>query len=201
MPFIFDPKAVLAARRSGADRLATVATVATDAPSPANLSQLSRLSQGPAGEEPIFAPDLDAFAERAAIAEHDGGLTRPAAERLAAREQGFADPAALRAAAVECWGVALDGLAAHETSPRGRACIRNAQRFVASSWAAQAAALGWSEVEMFGLCPAAPWAHRDRMGAAWLGGDVAAVTAECVTLVSGLRVWRASQANGLRVPW
>jgi hypothetical protein len=36
-------------------------------------------------------PDIDAFEERAAIAEHDGGLSRDAAEDLAAREQGFRD--------------------------------------------------------------------------------------------------------------
>ena len=36
-------------------------------------------------------PDIDWFEERAAIAEHDGGLTRRAAENLAARQQGFAD--------------------------------------------------------------------------------------------------------------
>lgn len=36
-------------------------------------------------------PDIDAFEERAAIAEHDGGLSRRAAEDLAARSQGFAD--------------------------------------------------------------------------------------------------------------
>jgi len=36
-------------------------------------------------------PDIDAFEERAAIAEHDGGLSRAAAEDLAAREQGYPD--------------------------------------------------------------------------------------------------------------
>ena len=36
-------------------------------------------------------PDIDAFEERAAIAEYVGGLTRSRAEDLAAREQGFAD--------------------------------------------------------------------------------------------------------------
>lgn len=36
-------------------------------------------------------PDIDAFEERAAIAEYDGGLTRSAAEDLAAQAQGFAD--------------------------------------------------------------------------------------------------------------
>ncbi|PSL21641.1 hypothetical protein [Shimia abyssi] len=36
-------------------------------------------------------PDIDAFEERAAIAEYDGGLSRREAENLAARAQGFAD--------------------------------------------------------------------------------------------------------------
>jgi hypothetical protein len=34
-------------------------------------------------------PDIEAFEERAAIAEYDGGLTRQAAEDLAACSQGF----------------------------------------------------------------------------------------------------------------
>ena len=34
-------------------------------------------------------PDIDAFEERAAIAQYDGGLRREAAEDLAARAQGF----------------------------------------------------------------------------------------------------------------
>lgn len=34
-------------------------------------------------------PDIDAFEERAAIAEYDGGLSRSEAETLAARQQGF----------------------------------------------------------------------------------------------------------------
>ena len=39
-------------------------------------------------------PDIDAFEERAAIAEFDGGLTRLQAEALAAQEQGFASAGA-----------------------------------------------------------------------------------------------------------
>jgi hypothetical protein len=35
-------------------------------------------------------PDIEAFEERAAIAEYDGELTRRQAEALAAQEQGFA---------------------------------------------------------------------------------------------------------------
>jgi hypothetical protein len=36
-------------------------------------------------------PDIDAFEERAAIAQYEGGLTRKQAEDLAAQAQGFRD--------------------------------------------------------------------------------------------------------------
>ena len=36
-------------------------------------------------------PDIDAFEERAAIAQYDGGLSRRTAEDLAAQTQGFPD--------------------------------------------------------------------------------------------------------------
>ncbi|SFU21896.1 hypothetical protein [Sedimentitalea nanhaiensis] len=39
----------------------------------------------------MLIPDIDAFEERAAIAEFDGGLSRRAAEDLAAQAQGFAN--------------------------------------------------------------------------------------------------------------
>ena len=42
----------------------------------------------------MLIPDIEAFEERAAIAEYDGGLSRSAAEDLAARQQGFKDAAA-----------------------------------------------------------------------------------------------------------
>lgn len=36
-------------------------------------------------------PDIDAFEERAAVMEHDGGLSRSVAEDRAAQAQGFRD--------------------------------------------------------------------------------------------------------------
>ena len=39
--------------------------------------------------DPSLIPDIEAFEERAAIAEYDGGLTRQDAEDLAAQAQGF----------------------------------------------------------------------------------------------------------------
>jgi hypothetical protein len=41
----------------------------------------------------MLIPDIDAFEERAAIVEYDGGLSRSEAENLAARAQGFRDAA------------------------------------------------------------------------------------------------------------
>lgn len=41
-------------------------------------------------------PDIDAFEERAAIMQYDGGLTRSRAEDEAARAQGFRDAAHYR---------------------------------------------------------------------------------------------------------
>ncbi len=39
----------------------------------------------------IRIPDIDAFEERAAIAQFDGGLSLSEAEDVAAQDQGFAD--------------------------------------------------------------------------------------------------------------
>ena len=41
--------------------------------------------------DPALIPDIEAFEERVAIAEYDGGLTRQDAEDLAAQAQGFKD--------------------------------------------------------------------------------------------------------------
>ena len=41
-------------------------------------------------------PDIEAFEERAAIIEYDGGLSRKVAEDLAAQGQGFRDAAHFR---------------------------------------------------------------------------------------------------------
>jgi len=38
---------------------------------------------------PSLIPDIEVFEERAAIAQHDGGLTRSQAEGLAATEKGL----------------------------------------------------------------------------------------------------------------
>ena len=43
--------------------------------------------------DPSLIPDIEAFEERAAIAQYDGGLTRLQAENLAAQDQGFGSAA------------------------------------------------------------------------------------------------------------
>jgi len=54
--------------------------------------------------------------------------------------------------------------------------------------------LGWDEVDLFGVCPRAPWQRLDRKGAAF-GGSVQAVTQEAVAYVGGLRRYRAQVNN------
>ena len=97
----FDVQAALKEIEGGL--AATSATSATNAanttktrPNVANVANVATLS--PAQNTSPNSLDNDAFEERAAIAEYDGGLTRADAERLAAECQGFDNVVAFRAA-------------------------------------------------------------------------------------------------------
>lgn len=151
------------------------------------------------------APDIDAFEERAAIAEYDRGMDRDAAERFAARAQGFESVSDLRGAAAAEWRRRLEGMAAKETSPSALVRIEAALRFVADGWAEMAAALGWPELELFGADPRAPWERLDRLGAAFSRHTPGAVTAEAIiypgTGARPMRLYRGSQADGAGLAW
>ena len=106
----FDVQAALKEIEGG--HAATSATSATNdpittknRPNVANVASVATLSpvQNTAPDTPEFSrrrenPDTDAFEERAAICEYDGGLSRPDAEQLAARGQGYENVVAFRAA-------------------------------------------------------------------------------------------------------
>ena len=114
-------------------------------------------------------------------------LTQVQAETLAAREQGFDDVDSLHRESVGRWAAEIERLATlPAVSPEGAKALKRAQVFIAEGWALQAARLGWDEVELFGVCPRAPWQHLDRKGAAFAGAGQA-VTQEAVTYVGGLR--------------
>ena len=143
----------------------------------------------------LAAPDLGAFEERAGIIEHDAGLPRQEAERMAAQEQGHADADSLHGEVVARWAAEIERLATlPAVSPEGAEALKRALAFIGEGWALPAARLGWEEVELFGVCPRAPWQRLDRKGAAF-GGAVQAVTAEAVTYVGGLRRYRATVNN------
>ena len=134
--------------------------------------------------------DPDVFEERAGIIEHDGGLPRQEAEALAAQEQGFADTDSLHGELVRRWAAEIERLATlPAVSPDGAEALKRAQAFISEGWALQAARLGWGEVELFGVCPRAPW-RLGGQGAAF-GGAVQAITQEMVAYVGGLRRYRA----------
>ncbi len=161
--------------------------------------------------------DPDAFEERAAVIHEahtrtiadDGAplpepifaLTHQEAEALAAQEQGHADADSLYGEVVERWAAEIERLAKlPAVSPEGAEALKRAQAFINGGWALQAARLGWDEVELFGVCPRAPWQRLDWKGAAF-GGAAQAVTQEAVTYVGGLRRYRAIINNdGVAVP-
>ncbi len=159
----------------------------------------------------LTAPDSDAFEERAGII-HDAhtrtiaddgsplpepifALTQVQAETLAAREQGFDDVDSLHRESVGRWAAEIERLAKlPAVGPEGSKALKRAQAFISEGWALQAVRLGWGEVELFGVCPRAPWRRLDRKGAAF-GGAVQAVTAEAVVYVGGTRRYRAIVNN------
>ncbi len=159
----------------------------------------------------LAAPDPYAFEERAAIihAAHtitladDGAplpepiftLTRQDAETRAAQEQGHADADSLHGDVVGRWAAEIERLATlPAVSHDGSEALKRAQAFISEGWALQAVRLGWDEVELFGVCPAAPWRRLDRKGVAF-GGAVQAVTQDAVVYVGGLRRYRATINN------
>jgi hypothetical protein len=159
----------------------------------------------------LAAPDPDAFEERAGIIEEahtvvlaDNGtplpapiftLTREQAETLAAQEQGHADANSLHGEVVRRWATEIERLATlSAVSPEGAKALKRARAFISDGWALQAARLGWDAVELFGICPRAPWRRLDRTGAAF-GGAVQAVTQDTVVYVGGMRRYRATVNN------
>ena len=166
---------------------------------------------GLTSKHPITAPDSDAFEERAAIVHEahtrtiaDDGTPLPEpiftisqeqAETLAAQEQGHADAASLHGELVERWAAEIERLATlPAVSPEGAEALKRAQAFISDGWALQAARLGWDEVELFGVCPRAPWQRFDRKGVAF-GGAVQFITQEMVSYVGGQRRYRAQVNN------
>jgi hypothetical protein len=139
----------------------------------------------------LAVPDPDAFEERSAIIEYDGGLPRQEAETLAAQEQGYDNADSLHGESVRRWAAEIERLAKlPAVSPDGAEALNGARSFIAEGWALQAARLGWGEVDLFGVCPVAPWVRFDRKGAAF-GGAVQAVTSDAMVYVGGLRRYRA----------
>ena len=151
--------------------------------------------------------DPDAFEERAGIIHEantrtiadDGtplpepifALTHGQAEILAAQGQGHADVDSLHSGIVQRWATEIERLVKlPAVSPEGAVALNRAQMFISEGWALQAVRLGWDEVDLFGICPRAPWHRLDRKGAAF-GGAVQAITAEAVTYVGGTRRYRA----------
>ncbi len=139
--------------------------------------------------------DPDSFTERAAIIEEGDGCSRDEAETRAAQEQGYAAADDLHGEVVARWAAEINRLSKlNAVSQDGTEALKRAKAFIAEGWAIQAIRLGWSECELFGVCPRAPWARLDRKGIAFCGA-VQAITEDAVTYIGGLRGYRAQVNN------
>jgi hypothetical protein len=82
----------------------------------------------------------------------------------------------------------------------------DANRFVAL-WGRQAAALGWSTLDIFGCHPTHPADRYDTMGLVWMIADaeVVAMGAEVINLRNAAgtlqRVWKCPVAHGRIFAW
>ena len=128
-----------------------------------------------------------AFEERSAICEHDGGSPRQVAETLAARERGFSDASSLHRELVERWVAEIEWLAKLPiVSPDSAEALKRARAFIRKGWALQAVRLGWSEVELFGVCPSARLRDFAGLGIAF-GREIKAITQDAIFYVGGRR--------------
>ena len=184
---------------------------AIGAETPASVPCVPSVPYGLTSKHPITAPDPDAFEERSAIIHEahtriradDGSpspepiftISQEQAETLAAQEQGHADADSLHGDVVGRWATEIERLARlPAVSPDGAKALKLARAFISEGWALQAARLGWGEVELFGICPRAPWQRLDRKGVAF-GGAVQVVTSDAMVYVGGLRRYRAQVNN------
>jgi hypothetical protein len=79
----------------------------------------------------------------------------------------------------------------HLSTDRWRLFLDDSPAFL-DQWGEQAAALGWTADDLFGLDSVAPLARYDRMGLLWMlkGERVVALTAAAARLSAGLSFYR-----------
>lgn len=118
---------------------------------------------GTAKNEQVPAPQNDIFEERAAIIEDGAGVPRRWAEGFARLD--------------------IAGRPPDFTEKAWRQLIEDGGRFL-DRWASEAARLGWTALDVFGVHPAAPSTNYDAIGLVPLirGGDVVAIGLDRATI-------------------
>jgi hypothetical protein len=162
----FDPRAFLENQDWGrkAVKAAKPAKVTERAPEQtASFATFATFAGAPAKNHTGAAWSDDwteAHDERAAVIEHDGGAPQDWAEALARLD--LASPPA-------------------DVPPRRwLAFVDDCGRFLDAGWAARAAALGWSPLDLFGCNRERPYGRIDHMGLLWLlNGGRAASRSSC----------------------
>jgi hypothetical protein len=103
----------------------------------------------------VLVLDVDGYAERAIRLEHDGGLAREDAEKVAACELGYADAFAFADAVVVEWRREMGGVQVPINDAAHRKTLKQvAMEFLAAPVASDAVRSGWSARTLFGVVPA-----------------------------------------------
>lgn len=165
-------------------------------------------------------PSITAFEERAAILEHDAGMSRTEANRTAAKEFGFPHPRAFFVACLRGWRTAIEAAwlppaQTDEDQLRAEsvAKLRSASlAFLDGDRTLEAVHCGWCEIQLFGVYGGiAPAARLDVLGLipllTWsvLGLELAALNSEHALLMNkrGARLKhpRFRHGHNEAVPW
>lgn len=145
------------------------------------------------------APEITDFEERAAVLEYEGGVDRRIAEKRTAVEFGFASKEALQDALVAQWqGEVMAMTIPDSPSNFWRQALTSARQAFLQGWVKQAAALGWTEIDLFGVHPKAAEARIDCKGLIPIlaGRPILAITRdECVIDVGDGRRLTFYRAN------
>jgi hypothetical protein len=112
----------------------------------------------PGGDEDLVA----LHAERSALIMEGSAVARSEADLRAAQEFGFESVNALHVACLSAWRSVID--ASKPLSTRAELLVQYTQKFLRSHWAREALALGWCEIDLFGVDPECPFVRLDRQG-------------------------------------
>jgi hypothetical protein len=164
-----------------------------------HVSAAKFFAPGPGGDEDLVV----LHAERSALIMDGSAVARSEADLRAAKELGFESVNALHGACLTAWRSMID--ASKPLNTKAGLLVEYTQKFFRSHWAQETLALGWCEIDLFGVDPEYPFVRLDGQGL--LPGiafssfklTLDLLSAECVVLTTSSgarqRQWRMMEGT------